>query len=151
MSTTGQPVRAASPSTSAVSSDLDVGGHAGDPGERAAHDQLVLRVQQGVGPGMDRDALGHECAQQLARDTFVVEGHALGIAGKTAQRVEVVGLPGPTSAQTSAAGSPGEAASTRSDWPSAIAAWCDIRASCPPPTIPTTGRRSGAGVAASTV
>src|SRR5262249_26262811 len=45
-----------------------------------------------------------------------------------------------TSAATSAAPSSGEAASTRSDWPSAIAAWCVMRASWPPPTMPTIGR-----------
>src|SRR5262245_25855609 len=44
------------------------------------------------------------------------------------------------SAATRAAPSSGEVASTRSDWPSAIAAWWVIRASWPPPTMPTTGR-----------
>src|SRR5215475_9098726 len=45
-----------------------------------------------------------------------------------------------TSGAISAAPSSGDAASTRSDWPSAIAAWWVIRASWPPPTMPTTGR-----------
>ena len=34
---------------------------------------------------------------------------------------------------------PAESARIRRDWPSAIAAWWVIRASCPAPTIPTTG------------
>ena len=37
----------------------------------------------------------------------------------------------------------GLGASTRSDWPRAIAAWWVIRASWPPPTMPTTGRPVG--------
>ena len=44
-----------------------------------------------------------------------------------------------TSGVTCAAGSSGWAASTRSVWPSAIAAWCVILASCPPPTMVTSG------------
>src|SRR3954447_6202081 len=44
------------------------------------------------------------------------------------------------SGATSAAPSSADSARMRSDWPSAIAAWCDMRANWPAPTIPTTGR-----------
>jgi hypothetical protein len=47
--------------------------------------------------------------------------------------------PTTTSLATSAAGSFADEASTRSDWPSATAAWWVILASWPAPTIPTTG------------
>ncbi len=57
---------------------------------------------------------------------------------RTASRSSAV--PRHTSAHTSAAGSPAWAASTRSDCPSAIADWWVMRASCPAPTMPTTGR-----------
>src|SRR3954452_5669086 len=45
-----------------------------------------------------------------------------------------------TSGVTSGAGSSAVTESTRSAWPSGIAAWCVILASWPPPTMPTTGR-----------
>ena len=70
--------------------------------------------------------------------------------GRAARR----GRPGSRGARRRRPGRRGprrDAASTRSDCPSAMAAWCVIRASWPPPTIPTTGRPSGAGVATSTV
>ncbi|BBY57302.1 hypothetical protein MSAR_04380 [Mycolicibacterium sarraceniae] len=44
-----------------------------------------------------------------------------------------------TSGVTWAAGSSGLTASTRRLWPSAIAAWWVILASCPPPTMATIG------------
>ena len=52
-------------------------------------------------------------------------------------------------AQTSAALSVAEPASTRNPIPRPVAAWLVIRASCPAPTMPTTG--AGGGMSASSV
>ena len=73
--------------------DLDVVRHPGQPGERAAHHELVLGVPQGVGARTDRHAVGDQRPQQLARDALVVERDDLGAVGETAQRVEVVRAP----------------------------------------------------------
>ena len=68
---------------------------------------------------------------------------------KSRSAARSVCVPMRTSAATSAAPSSGAAASTRSDWPSAIAAWWVIRASWPPPTMPTTGSPVRESIAAS--
>ena len=56
---------------------------------RGAHDQLVLGVDQGVGPGLHVHALADEGPQVLGGHVLVVEGDHVQAAGEIAQRVEV--------------------------------------------------------------
>ena len=107
---------------------------------RRAHHQLVLGVDQRLGRRGHVDALGDQLVEQLGRHVLVVEGEraaAPSAARRSASRS--VCEPITTSGVTCAAGSSGVTASTRSVWPSAIADWCVILASCPPPIMVTLG------------
>ena len=113
--------------------------------------QLVLRVLERVRTGPHDDPVGLERPQVLGRHVLVVEGEHVAALGEAAQRLEVVlgpdvgrGVDGTTWAALSA----GSRASTRSVMPSSIAGPAIIRASCPPPTTPTTGKPPGPAAAA---
>ena len=108
-------------------------------GESVPHQGLVLGVLQGVGAGVHGVPLGGEGADVLAGDVLVIEGDDVTAAGEGPQRARSVCSPIITSGVTSAAQSSAETDSTRRVWPSAMPAWCVIRASWPPPTIPTRG------------
>ena len=113
-------------------------------GQPSAHHELVLGVQERVRPGVHGDALGDQRPQVLLRHLLVVEGHGRAAARERPQRrAGPSPRPARTSGATSAAGSSGPAASTRSDCPSAIAAWWVMRASWPAPIMPTTGSVHG--------
>ena len=117
------------------------------PASRSRITSLSWACSSAAGAGCTGDPGRDQRAQVLLRHLLVVEGDRGAAAGEGAQRGQVGRRRRDTRpAHTSAAGSPGSAASTRSDWPSAIAAWWVIRASWPAPIMPTTGRRaSGSG------
>ena len=58
-------------------------------GEPLAHEQLVLREAQRVGPGMHGHARVDERAQHVLRHVLVVEGDDVDVAGEREHRVGV--------------------------------------------------------------
>jgi hypothetical protein len=56
----------------------------------AAHDELVLCVDQGIRLRLDIDTLANQGLQVLGGDVFVVEGHHIQALGELAQRVQIL-------------------------------------------------------------
>ena len=144
LTTTGQPVRPAKPLDVARPVRPAPSRGTGTPSSpsRVAHHQLVLRVQQrgGAGqhgvPGRRERGAGAPpgtcswskvtTSQPSAKAVQVLVRGVLAehdVRARPARRCRRVARRAPAATG-----------------PSAIAAWCVIRASCPPPTIPTTGR-----------
>ena len=107
-------------------------------GQPLAHRPLVLGEAQRAGAGVHRHAVGRQRRDVLVGDVLVVEGQRVAAAGEGAQIVQRA-VVSDDIGRDEAAPSSAESARMRSDWPSAIAAWWVIRASCPAPTMPTIG------------
>ena len=142
LSTTGQPCSAANASIVARRVAHPAPGRArhAERGQPLAHDGLVLGVHQRVGAGAHRDAVGRQRPDVLGGHVLVVERDHVAALGEVAQVVQVAVVAEPdVGDRPGAALSSGAFASTRSSMPRAIAACWVIRASWPPPTMPTTG------------
>src|SRR6202022_4495231 len=112
-----------------------------------AHGAFVLGVAKRVRARPDRGSGPLQGPQMRPGHVLVVERHDVAAAaegGQVVQRAVVADL------RARAALSSGPAASTRNPMPRLTAAWQVIRASCPAPTMPTTGGRERAGAGAVT-
>ena len=98
--------------------------------------QLVLRDEEGLGRGMDRDAGLDERAQHVLRHVLVVERDHVDVAGERQHRLDVVvvaDLRSPRGGRDD----PSVSASTRDLEAEPTAGGTIIRASWPPPITPT--------------
>ena len=115
-----------------------------DLGEASTHRQLVLGEHERGRRRMQDDAVGLERSQDLSRHVLVVEGDDVALPGKGADPSTSVWSPTGEEGTTRAAEASADSARTDSVIDSPTEGGWHIRASWPPPMMPTTGNPPGA-------